>query len=192
MCQCHNNPAVNSECCPTRKGMARVVITVQRAKDLWGDHTTATDGYVRVYFNGIMVHRSQMIANNNNPHWASEVDLGPQDVSGGKTVKFEVWDEDGKWDDDLLGTCVKDLTAGVKQEVCSLHHGRLFYALKVECAPSLDGPLCTNYKPSPMSLSLQSLYTSRHTHPIPKAVLSEMGVFVNEDGRPGTRAKVKP
>lgn len=189
VCQCHNNPGVNSECCPSRKGMARVIITVQRATGLWGDHTTSTDGYVKVFFNNMMVHHSQVIANNNNPHWASEVDLGTQDVSGGKKIRFEVWDEDNKWDDDLLGVCDNVLSAGVKQEVCSLQHGRLFYAWKVECAPSLDGPSCTTYKPTPMHQSLRSLYVSRHARPIPKAVLSEMGVFVSEAGAAGNQSE---
>ncbi|XP_078125884.1 perforin-1-like [Sander vitreus] len=84
VCQCHNDPAVNQDCCPTRKGMARVIITVQRASGLWGDYITATDGYVKVSFNGQMVQRSPVIHNNNNPHWAMVVDLGPPGFVSGK------------------------------------------------------------------------------------------------------------
>ncbi|XP_074512044.1 perforin-1-like [Sebastes fasciatus] len=180
VCQCHNDPGVNQDCCPTRKGMARVIITVQRAAGLWGDHTTSTDGYVKVFFNGMMVQRSPVIYNNNYPHWAMVVDLGPQDLSSGNKVRFEVWDEDNKWDDDLLGACEKVLTAGVKEDLCNLQHGQLFYKLEVKCAPSLSGDTCTDYKASPMSQSLKKLYVSRHAHPIPKAILLEMGVFVDE------------
>lgn len=90
-----------------------------------------------------------------------------------------MWDQDNDWDDDLLGNCEKDLSAGVKVDVCSLQHGQLFYKWEVKCAPSLSGSLCMNYKPSPMSQSLKKLYVSRHAHPVPKAVLLEMGVFVN-------------
>ncbi|XP_076609030.1 perforin-1-like [Chaetodon auriga] len=180
VCQCHNDPAVNHDCCPTRKGMARVIITVQRASGLWGDHTTATDGYVKVSFNGMMVRRSPVIPNNNNPHWAMVVDLGPQDLSAGSKVRFEVWDEDNKWDDDLLGQCERELSAGVKEDLCNLQHGKLFYKWEVKCAPSLSGDSCMDYKPSPMSQSLQRLYVSRHAHPVPKAILLEMGVFVDE------------
>ncbi|KAK2833065.1 hypothetical protein Q5P01_016954 [Channa striata] len=180
VCQCHNEHGVNQDCCPTRKGMARVIITVQRATDLWGDHTTATDGYVKVFLNQMMVQRSAVIHNNNNPHWAMVVDLGPQDLSSSNKVRFEVWDEDNKWDDDLLGQCVQDLSAGVKEDVCVLQHGRLFYKLEVKCAPSLSGNLCTDYKASPMSQSLQRLYVSRHAHRISKAILMKMGVFVDE------------
>ncbi|TNN70072.1 Perforin-1 [Liparis tanakae] len=180
VCQCHNDPAVNQDCCPTRKGMARVIVTVQRASALWGDHSTATDGYVKVSFNGLMVRRSAVIWNNNNPHWNTVVDLGSQDVSSGKRVRFEVWDQDNNWDDDLLGGCEKVLSAGVKQDLCNLQHGRLFYKLEVKCAPSLSGDTCKDYQPSPMSQSLKSLYVSRHARRVPKAMLLEMGVFVDE------------
>ncbi|KAG7238927.1 hypothetical protein INR49_030474 [Caranx melampygus] len=180
VCQCHNEPAVNADCCPTRKGMARVIITVQRASDLWGDHTTATDGYVKVSFNGQLVQRTHVIYNNNNPHWATVIDLGSQDLSSGPRVRFEVWDEDSKWDDDLLGECEQELNSGVTEDLCNLQHGRVFFKLEVKCAPSLSGKLCTEYKPSPMSQSLKSLYVSRHAHPIPKAMLLKMIVFVDD------------
>nr|XP_046271926.1 perforin-1-like isoform X2 [Scatophagus argus] len=180
VCQCHNDPAVNQDCCPARRGMARVIITVQRASGLWGDHTTATDGYVKVFFNGLMVRRSPVINNNNDPHWGTVIDLGTQDLSAGPRVRFEVWDQDNNWDDDLLGQCEQPLSSGVKEDLCTLQHGRLFYKWEVKCAPSLSGSLCTDYKPSPMSQSLKKLYVSRHAHPVPKAVLIEMGVFVDE------------
>lgn len=188
VCQCHNNPAVNHDCCPTRKGMARVIISIQRATGLWGDHTTATDGYVKMFFNNVMVARTNVINNNNNPHWARDVDLGTQDISGEKKVRFEVWDQDNNWDDDLLGVCDQVLSAGARQEVCPLNHGRLYYSWKVECAPSLSGPSCSTYKPSPMSQSLRSVYVSRHAHPIPKAMLAEMGVFVSGAGAAGNQS----
>ncbi|XP_059204689.1 perforin-1-like [Centropristis striata] len=179
VCQCHNDPAVNQDCCPTRKGMARVIITVQRASGLWGDYITATDGYVKVFFGRQMVHRTSVIYNNNYPRWAATVELGTQDLFSGK-VRFEVWDEDNKWDDDLLGKCEQVLSAGVKDGVCQLNHGQLFFKLDVTCAPSLSGDTCKDYKASPMSQSLMKLYVSRHAHPVPKAVLLEMGVFVDE------------
>eukprot|EP00066_Takifugu_rubripes_P002820 XP_003964971.1 PREDICTED: perforin-1-like [Takifugu rubripes] len=189
VCQCHNDPAVNQECCPTRKGMARVIITVERGSGLWGDHTTATDGYVKVFFNNVMFQRTRVIYNNNDPHWGRVVDLGTQDLSAGHRVRFEVWDQDNNWDDDLLGECDRVLSAGDKQDVCALQHGRMFFKWKVECAPSLSGESCTTYKPSPMAQGLRSLYVSRHAHPIPKALLSEMGVFVTEAGSTGNQSQ---
>lgn len=160
--------------------MARVIITVQRASGLWGDHTTATDGYVKVFFKGQIVQRSAVIYNNNDPHWATVVDLGTQDLSSGNTVRFEVWDQDNNWDDDLLGGCDQVLSAGVKEDLCILQHGKLFYKLEVKCAPSLSGDTCIDYKPSPMNQSLKRLYVSRHAHRVPKAILLEKGVFVDE------------
>lgn len=189
VCQCHNEPGVNQDCCPSRKGMARVIITVQRASGLWGDHSTATDGYVKVFFKGIMARRTHVINNNNYPHWATVVDLGPVDLSARHRVRFEVWDQDNNWDDDLLGNCEVELSAGVKVDVCSLQHGQLFYKWEVTCAPSLSGNLCTNYKPSPMSQSLKKFYVSRHAHPVPKAVLLNMGVFVNGTVSPRNQSR---
>ncbi|XP_023269671.1 perforin-1-like, partial [Seriola lalandi dorsalis] len=179
VCRCHNDPAVNADCCPTRKGMARVIITIQRASGLWGDWFTSTDGYVKVFINK-QLWRTPVIYNNNNPHWAMVMDVGSHDLSSGQKVRFEVWDEDNKWDDDLLGACERVLSTGVKEDFCNLNNGNLFYKLDVKCAPSLSGNSCTEYKPSPMSQSLKKLYVSRHAHPIPKAILLEMGVFVDE------------
>ncbi|XP_077388160.1 perforin-1-like isoform X1 [Festucalex cinctus] len=178
VCQCHNERAVNPDCCPTRRGIARVIITVQRASGLWGDHSTATDGYVKVIFNK-QEQRSPVIYNNNNPHWAAVMDLGSQDLSAAPKVRFEVWDQDSGWDDDLLGQCEQVLTAGVKTDVCAMHHGKFFYKWDVECAPSLGGMSCTDYKASPMSQSLMSFYVSRHAHPVPQDALLKMGVFVS-------------
>ncbi|KAM9393415.1 LOW QUALITY PROTEIN: perforin-1-like [Pholidichthys leucotaenia] len=179
VCQCHNEVAMDQDCCPTRKGMARVIVTVQRATGLWGDHITATDGYVKVFFNRKQVYRSPTINNNNNPHWAAVVDLGSMDLSSGRTVRFEVWDNDNNWDDDLLEECKQILSAGVKNDMCKLQHGWFYYRWEVTCAPSLGGQVCTEYKPSPMSASLRSFYVSRHAHPVPKAILMKMGVLMD-------------
>ena len=168
--------------------MAQVIITVQRATDLWGDHTTSTDGYVKVSFDGKLVQQSPVIYNDNNPHWAMVVPLGSRDLSSLPKVRFEVWDEDNKWDDDLLGACEEVLSAGVKASVCKLQHGWLYYKWEVKCAPSLSGNACTEYKATPMSPSLKRLYVSRHAQPLPKALLLEMGVFVDKSSSQGNQS----
>uniref|UniRef100_A0A3B4A353 Uncharacterized protein n=1 Tax=Periophthalmus magnuspinnatus TaxID=409849 RepID=A0A3B4A353_9GOBI len=178
VCQCHNNAGVNQDCCPTQKGLARVVITVQRAENLWGDTTTATDAYVKVY-RGKTLWRTNVIWNNNNPHFQYVIDWGDVNLLAGNKVRFEVWDEDNKWDDDLLGECDGVLTVGVKTDVCNLQHGRLFVKWQVQCAPNLSGDLCTVYKATPMSPSLKGWFKSRHSHPVPEALLLQWGVFVN-------------
>ncbi|XP_049601791.1 perforin-1-like [Syngnathus scovelli] len=188
VCQCHNERGVNPDCCPTQRGTARVIITVQRAEGLWGDHTTATDGFVKVIFNK-QEQRSRVIYNNNNPHWDSVVDLGTQDLSAAPKVQFEVWDEDSGWDDDLLGKCEQVLTPGLKTDVCAMYHGRFFYKWEVECAPSLGGTRCTDYKATPISQSLMSSYVSRHAHPLPRAILQKMGVYVNSQSPTTNRSQ---
>ncbi|XP_057716975.1 perforin-1-like [Corythoichthys intestinalis] len=181
VCHCSNQRDVKPDCCPARRGTARVVVTVQRASGLWGDTTTATDAYVKVLFNR-RDWRSPVINNNNNPHWNFLVDLGTQDLSAGPSLRFELWDQDSGWDDDRLGTCDRPLTAGATADVCAMQHGKFFYKWDVKCAPSLGGGLCVDYKPSPMDPDLSGSYASRHAHPLPPAVLLEMGVF------PGTES----
>ncbi|RVE69903.1 hypothetical protein OJAV_G00082380 [Oryzias javanicus] len=179
VCQCHNNPAVTSDCCPAQRSKARVIITALRASNLWGDYITATDAYVKVFI-GKLVGRTSVISNNNNPQWKMALDLGNQVLSEGHKLKFEVWDQDNSWDDDLLGKCERELTAGVNSGMCNLNNGELFFNWKVECAPNLSGSYCQNYQSSPMNENLKELYTSRHSRSVPKYILQQMGVFVNE------------
>ncbi|XP_024289519.2 perforin-1 [Oncorhynchus tshawytscha] len=188
VCSCHNIPGVSADCCPTRKGLARVVITVQRGANLWGDHTTATDGYVKVAFAGQTIGRTKVIYNNNNPSWAMSYDLGTVDLSTSKKLRFEVWDEDDKWNDDLLGECEKELTAGVKEDLCNLQHGQMFYKWEAVCAPSLGGSACMDYVPSPMNPHLEKVYVSRHSRLIPKDMLVSMGVLVDGPNLHGNKS----
>ncbi|XP_076121926.1 perforin-1-like [Alosa pseudoharengus] len=181
VCSCHGNPGVGSDCCPTKRGLARVVITAVRASGLWGDSTTATDAYVKVFDSqGIQRGRTPVIWNNNSPEWNMPFDLGDVILSQTSMVKFEVWDEDSKWDDDRLGTCTVDLKEGTKEDVCHLNHGMFFYKLQVVCGPSLSGPSCSEYVSSPMNGHLERLYVSRHARPIPKDMLVKMGVFQDQ------------
>ncbi|KAJ0058259.1 hypothetical protein NL108_012398 [Boleophthalmus pectinirostris] len=183
VCQCHNNTGVNQDCCPTQRGLAWVIITVQRATDLFGDCTSATDGYVKVYVNKKNIHRSKVILNNDNPQWRDVIDLGTMDLSKQHAVRFEVWDENSNWSSDLLGECERALTSGVKDEVCSLQHGQLSVKWQVQCAPSLTGNLCTDYKPTPMNPNLKGWFKSRNVHPVPEAMLREWGVFRQGQGK---------
>ncbi|XP_030645633.1 perforin-1-like [Chanos chanos] len=189
ICTCHNNPGVNIDCCPTRRGLARVSITVDRAVGLWGDHSTATDGYVKVFGkNSFLIGRTPVINNNNAPHWNMIFDLGDTVLSDLNSLRLEVWDEDNKWDDDLLGTCSVPLAAGRKSNFCKLNHGELFYKLQVTCAPSLAGPSCVEYVGSPMNYQLEKAYVSRHAQPLPKEMLVKMGVLVDEASSQGNHA----
>ncbi|XP_076121792.1 perforin-1-like [Alosa pseudoharengus] len=181
VCSCHGDPGVGSDCCPVKRGLARVIITAVRASGLWGDTTTATDAYVKVFNSqNMQLARTPVIWNNNSPQWNMAFDLGDVILSQTSMVKFEVWDEDSKWDDDLLGTCTVNLKEGTKDDACSLNHGMFFYKLQVVCGPSLSGPSCSEYVSSPMNGHLERLYVSRHARPIPKDMLVKMGVFGDE------------
>ncbi|KAG7459901.1 hypothetical protein MATL_G00215610 [Megalops atlanticus] len=154
ICSCHNNPGVTPNCCPSKTGLARVKVTVVRGVGLWGDYDTGTDGYVKLFRIGALVGRTRVIYNTNDPRWDQMFDLGSVVLSMDDQVKFEVWDEDSKWDDDLLGQCSVKLINGVTEDFCRLNHGELFYRVEVECAPSLGGPACADYVGSPMNFHL--------------------------------------
>ncbi|XP_063072363.1 perforin-1-like [Engraulis encrasicolus] len=177
-CSCHGNPGVGSDCCPTKRGLARVIITAVKATGLWGDTTTGTDAYVKVFNSQkMLIGRSNVIWNNNYPQWNMPFDIGDVLLSQTSMVRFEVWDEDSGWDDDLLGACTVNLKEGTKGNACALNHGMFYYKLQVTCGPSLSGPSCSEYVSSPMNAQLEKLYVSRHARPIPKEMLLNMGVF---------------
>ena len=191
-CSCQGDPAVSPDCCPSRRGMARVVITVQKAMELWGDQSTATDGFVKVTFAGKVSGQTPVWLNNNNPTWGSVFDLRDQDLSAGRTLRLEVWDQDNGWNDDLLGNCEMQVGQGVMEEVCALQHGRLYFKWEVKCAPSLGGADCMAYKPSPMSQQLHKVFVSRHSQRIPQALLKENGVFAGVSGHRGNQSAASP
>ncbi|XP_053326590.1 perforin-1 [Spea bombifrons] len=143
-CFCLESQNTNSNCCPTKKGLAKLVVTVQQAKGLWGDYTSKTDTYVKIGFG-----RAEVIAptvwNNDNPTWNLRFDMGTVEINALSNLRVEVWDEDNKYDDDLLGKCNKPLTSGEAAHVCYLQHGHLNYKVSVTCAPHLSGPLCQDY-----------------------------------------------
>lgn len=181
VCTCHNNPGITPDCCPSKRGLSRVQVTIVRAQDLWGDQTTATDGYVKVFDkHNVQVGRTDMITNNNSPYWGRTFDLGDVVLAENDKMKLEVWDEDNKWDDDLLGTCEVPITAGQYENFCNLNHGVLFYKIQVTCAPSLSGPYCSKYVGSPMNFHLEKVYVSRNARPVPAEILMSKGVLLDK------------
>ncbi|XP_069508019.1 perforin-1-like [Ambystoma mexicanum] len=152
-CKCRAARHITTECCPKRRGLATVVVNIIRGQDLWGDNSTATDGYVKVSL-GTIERRSPTINDNDNPVWNWEVDFGNVNLASDKEVKIEVWDEDrdGEQDrmrgDDLLGACKNLATTGNRSEECILTNGHIFYSVKIACGPYLAGPSCLSYQPS--------------------------------------------
>ncbi|KAG7334621.1 hypothetical protein KOW79_001217 [Hemibagrus wyckioides] len=177
-CVC-KNPLLSTDCCPTQKGFAEVTVTVIKATGLYGDYWDGTDGYVKLFLNGVFKDQTNTIMNNNNPYWNRNFNLGPMDLTMSHSVKLEVYDLDHGWDDDLLGACTAELKSGVNK-VCALNHGLLYYKVQVTCVPGLTGPSCSKYKPSPMDAQLEKVYVSRNARPIPTEMLLEMGVLLDE------------
>ncbi|NXN76904.1 PERF protein, partial [Himantopus himantopus] len=115
----------------------------------WGDHFSMTDAYVRVIFGQQRV-QTATVWNNNRPRWGARFDLGRVALLPGAQLRMEVWDEDNKWDDDLLGVCEVPLEAGANRDVvCFPGQGRLEFSYQVTCGRSLGGPLCHDYVPQP-------------------------------------------
>uniref|UniRef100_A0A8C2D4L5 Perforin 1.1 n=1 Tax=Cyprinus carpio TaxID=7962 RepID=A0A8C2D4L5_CYPCA len=180
VCTCRNNPGITPDCCPSKRGLSRVKVTVVRAQNLWGDTTTATDGYVKLFDkNNILIGRTDMITNNNSPYWGRTFDLGDVVLAENEKIKLEVWDEDNKWDDDWLGNCEVSIKAGHQDNFCALNHGLLFYKTEVTCAPSLSGPYCAKYVGSPMNFQLEKVYASRNARPVPAEILMSKGVLLD-------------
>ncbi|XP_066498682.1 perforin-1-like [Hoplias malabaricus] len=180
-CSCHNKAGINQDCCPTRRGWAQITVIAVKATGLWGDYFTQTDGYVKIFRNGkIFAGQTSVIWNRNNPTWNWKFSLDVNDLTQFTAVKFQVWDRDNTWDDDLLGVCQVQLKAGKQENFCYLNHGLFYYKIEVTCIPSLSGPTCSEYIPSPMPPELEKSYISRHAKPIPNHMLQEMGALLDE------------
>ncbi|KAF4093132.1 hypothetical protein AMELA_G00029630 [Ameiurus melas] len=150
-CSCHNNPGVALNCCPTQRGFAQITVTVIKAKGLYGDYITETDGYVKVFLNGkISFGQTSVIKDDNSPKWDMDFHLGTVNLTQVSTVNMEVWDEDNV------------------TEICVV----FFFGLA--------GSACMEYKPSPMEAQLEKVYISRNARPIPRGMLLEMGVLLDE------------
>ncbi|XP_041634209.1 perforin-1.3 [Cheilinus undulatus] len=148
-CHCKGHQMVNSECCPGEPGVARMNVTVVRAQGLWGDYFSKTDGYVKVFY-GKEAAVTPVIWNNDFPTWNYVIRFQTVNLRHRTHIRFEVWDRDNRWNDDLLGRVDIIPTSGRNvSKRLRLKHGSLFVRLSVLCAPSLQGSLCEQYSASP-------------------------------------------
>ncbi|XP_029101451.1 perforin-1 [Monodon monoceros] len=145
-CLCHGSAATNQDCCPRKRGLARLEVMNFVATGLWGDWTTATDAYLKVFFGGQEL-RTDTVRNNNDPRWMTRLDFGDVVLTTGGPLRVQVWDADYGWDDDLLGTCDKTPKSGSHEVKCHLKHGHLRFSYHAKCLPHLAGGTCLEYAP---------------------------------------------
>ncbi|XP_004393719.1 PREDICTED: perforin-1 [Odobenus rosmarus divergens] len=145
-CVCPSSAATNQFCCPRQRGLAHLRVMNFQATGLWGDHFTATDAYLKVFFGGQEL-RTNTVWNNNHPKWATQLDFGDVLLSTGGPLRVQVWDEDNGWDDDLLGTCDQKAQSGSHEVKCNLNHGHLRFFYHAKCLPHLEGATCLQYAP---------------------------------------------
>ncbi|XP_037660622.1 perforin-1-like [Choloepus didactylus] len=147
-CVCHGSAVTNQDCCPRRRGLAQLEVTIVQAWNLWGDGITATDAYVKVFFGGQEL-RTGIMWNKDNPRWMTQLDFGNVLLATQGPLRVQVWDVDSGWDDDLLGSCDRRLIAQKLEvrDACFLNQGFLEFMYKVTCAPHLRGAKCLQYRP---------------------------------------------
>ncbi|XP_077052636.1 perforin-1-like [Siphateles boraxobius] len=160
-CVCVSSRIIKSNCCPSEKGLATLKVYNLRAKGLYGDVSSQTDGAVSVKY-GTQFKRTETIDNNDNPRWRKKIKFGPIKISMANRLIFEVFDADSYWNSDLLGKCSFKLRSGVVSDVCVFKYGTFFFTYEVKCAPSLNGPQCNEHKPSPMAAPLADIFSSRN------------------------------
>ncbi|KAI4899356.1 hypothetical protein NFI96_030478 [Prochilodus magdalenae] len=160
-CVCERSQNILSNCCPVANSLATLKVFNLRAIGLYGDIWTETDGSVKVTY-GDMVRRTEVIANNNNPCWRESFEFGPVKLSINKKLTFKVYDDDIFWNRELLGECSFDLRSGQVTDTCTFQYGTFFFSYIVTCAPSLEGPTCADYSPSPMTPRPAELFQSRN------------------------------
>ncbi|XP_056113772.1 perforin-1.3 [Rhinichthys klamathensis goyatoka] len=148
-CKCNGHQKVDNNCCPSQPGVATLKVTVKSAEGLWGDRFSKTDGYVKVFY-GTQKATTPVIKNNNFPQWNYLFDVGTVDLNQKKELKFEVWDRDNRFDDDLLGreSFIPQQGNNVPKKL-TLKHGSVLIFYTAKCGPSLTGSYCEKYAPTP-------------------------------------------
>uniref|UniRef100_A0A8C1SXE6 Perforin-1-like n=1 Tax=Cyprinus carpio TaxID=7962 RepID=A0A8C1SXE6_CYPCA len=160
-CVCQSSELTTSNCCPAAKGLATLKVYSLSARGLYGDACTQTDGTVIVSYDN-QFRRTRTINNNDNPRWPETFYFGPVEIRMANKITFTVYDADSSWDSDFLGSCSFSLRSGVVQDACAFKYGTFYFKYKVECAPSLQGPQCSEYRPSPMAAPLADIFSSRN------------------------------
>nr|XP_060636112.1 perforin-1-like [Anolis sagrei ordinatus] len=169
-CKCQADAVVNDMCCAWERGRARLSFTISTGANLWGDQFTATDAYVKVFFQD-QERRTKVVWNNNNPNWTETVDFGAVTLMDHNPFLVELWDDD-VWHDDLLQKCRGNLVAGggTVGLTCYSRYGHIEFSYLLECGRTLGGPSCYDYVP----LQLPTSYFNNTSSPFRALSLSHM------------------
>ncbi|KAJ7313023.1 hypothetical protein JRQ81_004285 [Phrynocephalus forsythii] len=146
-CMCQADSIINHMCCARERGGAYLRFYIRSGSNLWGDHFTATDAYVKVFFQD-QEKRTAIVRNDNNPQWSEILDFGAVTLTGSNSFTLELWDKD-VWRDDLLQKCHGSLVAGrgTMRLLCHAPHGHIKFSYMLECGRTLAGPHCHDYMP---------------------------------------------
>uniref|UniRef100_A0A673KLA1 Perforin 1 n=1 Tax=Sinocyclocheilus rhinocerous TaxID=307959 RepID=A0A673KLA1_9TELE len=145
-CVCESSQVIKSNCCPAEKGLATLKVY---------------NGTVTVTYDN-QIKRTETIDNNDNPRWPETFEFGPIKIRMANKLTFEVYDADKLWNSDLLGKCSFELRSGVVTDACVFKYGTFYFTYEAKCAPSLQGPQCNEYRPSPMAAPLADIFSSRN------------------------------
>ncbi|XP_026887492.2 perforin 1.5 [Electrophorus electricus] len=141
--RCALAPNLDHNCCPLRAGRGNLRVVVGRAAGLRADFFTQTDGYVKVWYNG-MYEETAVVMDNNNPEWNASYNFGS--IEFGHRLTFEVWDTDVLYND-LVGRCVVYPERGTHSHSCKLHRGVFYFTYSAQCDAYLTGHRCGRYSP---------------------------------------------
>ncbi|CAM4562816.1 unnamed protein product [Lepidochelys olivacea] len=146
-CLCPGYTMTNTMCCSRERGLGKLMVTVKRASGLWGDYFSATDAFVKVFFERRESGTDTIC--DNNPVWNVHLDFGTVRITSASKICVQVWDKD-KWKNELLGSCDIPLEAGgPHQKDCYLNHGRIWFQYSLRCGPHLGGRSCFDYVSQP-------------------------------------------
>ncbi|KAL0186883.1 hypothetical protein M9458_018553, partial [Cirrhinus mrigala] len=142
---CSQSPNLDHNCCPIRAGRGKLVVFVQGATGMNEDYFSATDGFVKIWYNG-MYKETEVVMNNNDPVWDTLFSFGS--IEFGHELIFEIWDSDVKYDD-FVGRCVVRPERGTHPYSCQLQRGIFYFTYFAFCGAHLTGPWCSRYSPQP-------------------------------------------
>ncbi|XP_071246230.1 perforin-1-like [Salvelinus alpinus] len=160
---------LDSNCCLRKVSQGRLVVTVVRAWELYGDIQWIagdTEGYAVVTY-GSKSHKTNVIPSN-NPVWNATFDMGPFDKD--LSLNVAVWDDDPVDKDDNLLGCTFDLEQGTHERWCNKSGGGFYLLYTLTCDPYLIGDKCEKYKPFKVTAHKPSTPTVHSTPLYSKSV----------------------